>query len=477
MFDIDQLPSASAVVAADDAGLIDAMGEAAKLEAATMARRLAAMAELYHRRERQHGAERNGLVVDVWAGVCAEIAAAQHISRGRAEHLLDIAVTLRTKLPNVAVVFAQGRVDYRVIAAAVSRTSLVNAGDAAGVDALLARGLPHWSTLSNKKLADKIDWCVTKVDLVAKKDARTADEDRHITIGPDRRGTAEISGTLRAPDAIALNARLDELAATVCTHDPRSKDQRRADAAGPLAAGADRLACLCERDDCKAASAEPVASTVAINVLAEQAALDGQSDTPGYVEGYGPIPAEAVRDLAHTGAKIRPVRHPGNTPPEPQYRPSVALAEFIRMRDLTCRFPGCDVPAALCDIDHTVPWPYGPTHASNLKCMCRFDHLMKTFYPGPGGWRDVQFPDGTVEWTSPTGHVWITKPGGALFFPQLAEPTGKLVVPTDVPPTSSGTLMMPTRDRTRAEERRIRVEYERARNYKRLYTDVEPPPF
>lgn len=114
---------------------------------------------------------------------------------------------------------------------------------------------------------------------------------------------------------------------------------------------------------------------------------------------------------------------------------------------------------------------------SNLKCLCRHHHLLKTFYRGPNGWRDRQFPDGTLEWTSPTGHVWTTTPGGALFFPHLATPTGRLVLPSNVPPTSSGTLMMPTRDRTRAEERRIRVEYERARNYKRLYTDVEPPPF
>jgi hypothetical protein len=477
MFDIDLLPAVSAVLAVDDAGLIDAMGGAARLEAAVTARRLASMAELYHRRLRQD-ADRDGLAVDVWACVSAEIAAAGRISRGRADHLLDVAVVLRDKLPAVAAVFAAGHVDYRVVAAAVSRTTLVSTGaDIARIDALLAAGLPHWTRLSKKKLADKIDWCITEVDLVAKKEATTADEDRHIEIGPDRRGTAEVYGTVRAADALALDARLSTLADTVCRQDPRTKDQRRADATGPLAAGADRLACLCGRDDCPAGSTEPADSDVQINVLAEQATLDGQSDTPGYVEGYGPIPAEAVRDLAHAGAKIRPVRHPGNTPPEPQYRPSAALAQFVRMRDLTCRFPGCDVPAALCDIDHTVPWPYGPTHASNLKCLCRFDHLLKTFYSGPGGWQDRQFPDGTIEWTSPTGHVWTTKPGGALFFPQLATPTGTLILPTTVPPTSSGTMMMPTRDRTRAEAKGLRIAQERARNYRRLYTDVDPPPF
>jgi hypothetical protein len=338
MFDIDLLPAVSAVLAVDDAGLIDAMGGAANLEAAVMARRLASMAELYHRRLRQD-ADRDGLAVDVWACVSAEIAAAGRISRGRADHLLDVAVVLRDKLPAVAAVFAAGHVDYRVAAAAVSRTTLVSTGaDIARIDALLAAGLPHWTRLSKKKLADKIDWCITEVDLVAKKEATTADEDRHIGIGPDRRGTAEVYGTVRAADALALDARLSTLADTVCRHDPRTKDQRRADATGPLAAGADRLACLCGRDDCPAGSTEPADSDVQIHVLADQATLDGTSDTPGYVEGYGPIPAEAVRDIA-THAKQRTVRHPGDAPAEPRYRPSAALAEFVRFRDSPASSP------------------------------------------------------------------------------------------------------------------------------------------
>ena len=44
-----------------------------------------------------------------------------------------------------------------------------------------------------------------------------------------------------------------------------------------------------------------------------------------------------------------------DVPAENGYRPSRALAEFVRLRDLFCRFPGCDCPAAQCDIDHTIP--------------------------------------------------------------------------------------------------------------------------
>jgi hypothetical protein len=67
------------------------------------------------------------------------------------------------------------------------------------------------------------------------------------------------------------------------------------------------------------------------------------------------IPAELVTELA-TSAKLTPLVHPGDAPPEPGYVPSKALAEFVRCRDLTCRWPGCDKPAWQCDLDHTIPY-------------------------------------------------------------------------------------------------------------------------
>jgi len=70
------------------------------------------------------------------------------------------------------------------------------------------------------------------------------------------------------------------------------------------------------------------------------------------------------------GAKLRWVATP-KLEPEPQYRPSTALDEFVRSRDMTCRAAGCDRPAMHADIDHTVAYPAGPTHPGNLKCYCR----------------------------------------------------------------------------------------------------------
>ena len=76
-------------------------------------------------------------------------------------------------------------------------------------------------------------------------------------------------------------------------------------------------------------------------------------------------------------AMLREIRHPGDAPPEPHYTRSRELADFVRCRDLTCRWPGCDKPAYGCDLDHTVPYPIGPTHASNTKCYCRFHRVHK----------------------------------------------------------------------------------------------------
>lgn len=56
--------------------------------------------------------------------------------------------------------------------------------------------------------------------------------------------------------------------------------------------------------------------------------------------------------------------------------------------------------------------------ASNLKCLCRQHHRLKTF----GSWHDEQLADGTVIWTSPTGQTYRTSPAGADLFPQPRAP-------------------------------------------------------
>jgi hypothetical protein len=472
MFETDDLSLVEVIAELQDAGLVDVMAGAVRMERAVAARRLFAVAELFLRREAAREAEeRENWRVDGWESVAAEVASAQGISRHKAVAQIQVATTLREELPEVAEVFAKGLVDYWIVALIVSRTMLIQSeDDMAAVDAALARQVHRWNRLSKKKIGELIDALVISVDHLAKRRAESRDEGRHIGIGPAGEGTAEVWGSLRAADAAAFDARLDELAQTVCSADPRTKEQLRADATGAMAAQQDRLACHCGREDCPAG--DPPASNVVVHVIADAATVSGAASIPGYIRGYGAVAPQMLRHLLR-GAKIQRVVHPGEVKCERGYRPSAALAEFVRCRDLTCRFPGCDTPAEVCDIDHTVPWPYGPAHPSNLKLVCRVHHLLKTFH---NEWRDSQQPDGTVRWTAPTGHSYVTKPHGALFFPQLSRPTGE-VVSTEVPAGGPGRgSMMPRRIRTRAEDRQARIDHERALNYQEYLLRPPPPP-
>jgi hypothetical protein len=187
---------------------------------------------------------------------------------------------------------------------------------------------------------------------------------------------------------------------------------------------------------------------------------------PGAIIGGPFLPGSLARRFALT-AKTCKVCHPGDSPPEPRYTPSRKLAEFVRCRDLTCRFPGCSQPATETDIDHTIAWPIGPTCASNLKCLCRRHHLLKTFWGGPNGWRDRQLPDGTIIWTSPHGRTYVTEPGSKLLFPSLCAPTAPVTITDEArakPPQRNRGLTMPRRQRTRAQARAQRIADERRLN-------------
>ncbi|MGB3473981.1 MAG: hypothetical protein WBA69_04270, partial [Mycobacterium sp.] len=87
------------------------------------------------------------------------------------------------------------------------------------------------------------------------------------------------------------------------------------------------------------------------------------------------------------------------------------------------------------------------------------------FWTGRGGWSDRQHPNGTIEWTSPTGHTYTTQPGSRLLFPSLCVATAAPAAPPS-PPTSTADrgLMMPTRKRTRMQDRAHRINAERTLN-------------
>ncbi len=470
----------------ESTALLGRVREAGRAEARAAAERLVAAGELLVLRCRDSG-EQPDWAADAWEATTAQLGAALSCSAARAHGYLRYAMAMRERLPEVGKVFAAGDIDYRAFQTIVFRTDLITDREVlAKVDARVAVLVSRRPSLSRAGLAAAVDRVVVAVDRDALRRAAKAVEDRYVDLVADSSGMAWLEGRLFAPAGQALDRRLDELAGSVCDADPRTRKQRRADALGALAAGAERLVCGCGSAACPVAGAPAPPSNVVIHVVADQGAVEGSGSEPGILPGFeGLIPAELIAELARS-ARLVPVCVPIGVA-EPGYRPSAGLAEFVRCRDLTCRAPGCDRPAAQCAVDHTIPYADGgATHPSNLKCLCRLHHLMKTFW----GWQDQQLPDGAIIWRLPDGHTYITTPGSALLFPSLCAPTGDPPI-SDATSEHCGerTAMMPLRTRTRAQNRAARIAAERGRNRKiRLATqaaqppppppdDDEPPPF
>jgi hypothetical protein len=149
--------------------------------------------------------------------------------------------------------------------------------------------------------------------------------------------------------------------------------------------------------------------TIRIGVVVPLSSLLGNTDTPAELaDRSGLIPGEMLRQqiadaidsnngdavlftrlLTDDGGRLLDTTELGRYP-------STRLAEAIKIRAGTCRFPTCTVPADRCDLDHHQPHPHGPTSGSNQDPFCRRHHRGKTF-----AWLACIRNDYGVEWTLP----------------------------------------------------------------------------
>jgi 5-methylcytosine-specific restriction protein A len=84
-----------------------------------------------------------------------------------------------------------------------------------------------------------------------------------------------------------------------------------------------------------------------------------------------------------------------------------AVYTSLVLRDLHCRFPGCDRPSEWTEGHHIVPWENGgPTRLDNLVLLCsRHHHLIHH-----RDWHLKLLPSGVVEVTRPDGQVMSSDP-------------------------------------------------------------------
>ncbi|RNI25341.1 HNH endonuclease signature motif containing protein [Flexivirga caeni] len=131
------------------------------------------------------------------------------------------------------------------------------------------------------------------------------------------------------------------------------------------------------------------------------------------VPGVGVIPAAEIALLSRavgtrvTRALVDPAAGTVLETMTHSYRPTAAIRRLVVTRDQHCRFPGCTMPAVRCDLDHVIAWPGGITAAINLHCLCRHHHRAKH----ESGWVVTMTVDGVCTWTSPSGRLYVTRPG------------------------------------------------------------------
>jgi hypothetical protein len=146
-----------------------------------------------------------------------------------------------------------------------------------------------------------------------------------------------------------------------------------------------------------------------IGVVVPLASLLGASDKPAELadrsgivsaddlkklisDAFGPNSRDKIlftRLLTDNGGRLLDVTELGRYP-------SKRLAEGIKIRAGSCRYPTCTVPADRCDLDHHKPAPEGETSGHNLDPFCRRHHRAKTF-----AWLACVRDDHGVDWTMP----------------------------------------------------------------------------
>jgi hypothetical protein len=100
----------------------------------------------------------------------------------------------------------------------------------------------------------------------------------------------------------------------------------------------------------------------------------------------------------------------GMPAPANRYEHTPAQRRFLRARDRTCRHPGCHNGVGWADLDHVLPYACGgETDCTNLCCLCRRHHRLKTHAEG---WRYVMTSDGVLSVTTPSGVVRTSRPPG-----------------------------------------------------------------
>lgn len=430
--------SSGPVLAADPAGLIDAIGAIEALKNTLDA--LQARYEVALRDARIQSHREAGLPLDKQgSGVSDEIALARGMSPSRAGNQLALRRVVVETLPRTWSRMAEGAVSSWAAEEVARAVIVLEDEDRAQVDAELAPGLHELSPIAAGRRARARADVLDQEAAVAR--IRRNISRRHVSQRPAAEGMLRLSALLPLHEGVAAFASLSAAADTARSlGDERSRGQVMADALTARVTGQ-----------------EDAAAPVEIHLLMTDRTLLADGTDTAELEGH-PIPGPVARHLALTGNLVpqdpspSPVQEPSATqpslpsvpaavseasaapeavtgpapspPPEPVKRwirrlyadpVSGALQEmdgrrrlfigearrFVLARDRRCRTPWCEAKARV--VDHVDRYADGGhTTAENGAGVCeRFNYVKEL----PGWATTVEPESGTLTISTPTGHV------------------------------------------------------------------------
>lgn len=333
----------------------------------------------------------------------AELACALRVPEGAVMALLVESEALVHELPATMSALRDGALSYRHAQVVMSATAALDEAPRLTLDTMLAERATTTTVANLGRVARRARERHDPRPLVDRHTAALVE--RRVELEVARDGMAWLHQLVPAVQASAIFHRLSDLAAACQGPDePRTLAQLRADACVELlldddarsAATADSVwSSQTEVDTARRTRSEPGAThpgslpvsmrgiRPVVAVTVPVMTLLGRSDEPGDLAGYGPIDAVTARHLAaHAPSFLRLLTHPETgavlSVGRDRYAVPADLRSWLKIRDETCRFPGCSRRAERCDVDHVEDWAHGGTTShDNLIHLCRKHHRLK----------------------------------------------------------------------------------------------------
>ncbi|WNG84266.1 HNH endonuclease [Mycobacterium sp. ITM-2016-00316] len=332
-------------------------------------------------------------------GLSSEIALARRDSTTKGDQHLGFAKALVHEMPCTLAALEAGVLSEWRATIIVRESACLTVEDRRRLDHRMCGDPAALDGLGNKRITAKAKAIAYELDPHAVVDrAAKAPEERNVTTRPAPDNMLYLTALLPMAQGVSCYASLKHAADT--TPDGRSRGQTMADT-------------LVERVTGRPADV-PVPMTV--NMVLSDEALLANGDDAAAVQDYEPIPAAVARRMITDAIDAQGWVELRRLYAAPESGALVAmdsrarafpngLAQFIRLRDHTCRTPYCDAPIR--HIDHAEPHVRGGrTNALNGRGSCeRCNHVKEQ-----PGWtvRTLFDPGGrhVAEHTTPTGATY-----------------------------------------------------------------------